>query len=88
MAKVYQASGKRKKAIARATLTQEGTGIIRINKIPVEMLTPMMARWRMKELLLLIKDDKLNTVNINIDAGRAFTALTKDLWGQLNKAVI
>ena len=67
MAKAYQASGKRKKAIARATLTQGGTGIIRINKIPIELLTPMMARWRIKELLLLIKDDKLTTVNINID---------------------
>lgn len=63
--KLIQTSGKRKKAIARATL-KEGTGMIRINSIPVNKITPELARMKIKELLIIVGEDKLNDVNIDV----------------------
>jgi small subunit ribosomal protein S9 len=63
--KVIQTSGKRKRAIARATLT-EGTGVIRINGVPVDKLTPELAKMKINELLIIADHQKLKTVNIDI----------------------
>ena len=63
--KVIQTSGKRKRAVARATL-KEGTGIIRINGVPVDKLTPELARMKINELLIIADHQKLSTVNIDI----------------------
>ena len=63
--KVIQTSGKRKRAIARATLNS-GTGIIRINGIPVDKLTPELAKMKINELLIIADHPKLSTVNIDI----------------------
>jgi small subunit ribosomal protein S9 len=70
--KIIQTSGKRKRAIARATV-KPGTGVIRINKIPVEKLTPELARMKIEELLIIVQDEKLKTVNIdvNVEGGGA-----------------
>jgi small subunit ribosomal protein S9 len=48
-------SGKRKTAIARATL-KTGKGRVRINNVPVEVLSPEVARTKILEPLLLSKD--------------------------------
>ncbi|MBI2658168.1 30S ribosomal protein S9 [Candidatus Woesearchaeota archaeon] len=45
-------SGKRKRAIARATL-KPGKGLIRINSIPIESVQPRMSRLKLEEPLIL-----------------------------------
>jgi len=52
--KVVNTSGKRKTAIARATV-QKGTGLVRINKVPVELFEPEIARWKILEPLMIAK---------------------------------
>ncbi len=53
--KIINQSGKRKKAIARATL-KPGTGKIYVNNKELELHTPKMARERIREPLVLAKD--------------------------------
>jgi small subunit ribosomal protein S9 len=53
--KIVNTSGKRKKALARASV-QAGKGRIRINKIPVEIYMPEIARHKIMEPLVLAKD--------------------------------
>ena len=61
--KIIHVSGKRKRAIARATL-KSGKGNIRTNKIPLEVFQPETARLKITEPLLLARDQ---TKNVNID---------------------
>lgn len=70
MAKIILTSGKRKTAIARATIT-DGKGRIRINKIPLEIYEPEFARLTIMEPLTLAGDkisEKLD-IKINIRGG-------------------
>ncbi|RJQ17624.1 30S ribosomal protein S9 [Candidatus Woesearchaeota archaeon] len=53
--KVTQASGTRKRAIARATLRQ-GTGKITINGVDLQNVTPEFVRLKIMEPLALAKD--------------------------------
>ena len=62
--KNIQASGKRKRAIARAVLSQ-GTGIVRVNKIPVHLINQKMFRLKLMEPLILAGDVALK-VNIDV----------------------
>ncbi len=48
-------SGKRKRAIARATLKQ-GTGLIRVNSIPIGLVEPKISRLKLSEPLILAGD--------------------------------
>ncbi|MFQ5761454.1 MAG: 30S ribosomal protein S9 [Candidatus Bathyarchaeia archaeon] len=48
-------SGRRKTAQARAVLRQ-GSGSVRINRIPLEVYTPEIARWKVEEPLTLASD--------------------------------
>ena len=48
-------SGKRKMAIARATLKQ-GSGLVRINSIPIDFIEPKMSRLKLREPLILAGD--------------------------------
>ena len=48
-------SGKRKTAIARAVV-KEGTGKVTINKIPLEIFSPELARLKIEEPLGLVPD--------------------------------
>ena len=64
--KVVNTSGKRKTAIARATV-KKGKGRVRINSIPLEILTPELARLRIQEPLI-IADKKADKVDIDINA--------------------
>lgn len=64
MVKVIHTSGKRKTAIARGTI-QEGTGKVRINRIPLELYSPELANLKLQEPLTLA-GDLANEVDINI----------------------
>src|SRR3989338_8727340 len=57
-------SGKRKRAIARATV-RPGSGVIRINRLLIENYGPEMSRLKLKEPLILA-GDIANKVDINI----------------------
>ena len=59
------ASGKRKRAVARATL-RAGTGRVRINSKLLELHEPEIARLRIKEPVLLAGEIG-NKVNIDIN---------------------
>ena len=63
-AKVVNTSGKRKTAVARATI-QEGNGKVRINKKPVEIHTPELAKDKIMEPLHLAAD-KVKKVDITV----------------------
>jgi small subunit ribosomal protein S9 len=63
--KIVNTSGKRKTAIARARV-QKGKGLIRINKKPVEIYEPEIARWKIFEPIKLA-EDYISKVNINVD---------------------
>jgi len=64
MSKIINASGKRKSAIARATL-KEGKGILKINGEPLDFYEPQLYRMKIKEPLLLA-GDVVNKVDIHI----------------------
>ncbi len=63
--KIVLTSGKRKNAIARATI-RPGKGRVRINKIPVELLNPEMVRKIVMEPLIMAKE-LANKVDIDVD---------------------
>ena len=91
--KVIHVSGKRKRAVARATL-KPGAGIVRINSKLLETVTPEIYKMRMKEPLVIAGDD-VNKINIDVSVkgggiasqadaarlaiARALVALNKDL---------
>ena len=62
---VVNESGKRKTAIARATI-KSGKGRVRINKIPVEIITPEVARSKIMEPLLL-SDEIWKSLDISVN---------------------
>ncbi|NYT04932.1 MAG: 30S ribosomal protein S9 [Methanomicrobiales archaeon] len=65
MVKVINTSGKRKTAIARATL-KEGAGRIRINSVPLEIYGTELIRMKISEPLLLLPDAQ-SGIDITID---------------------
>ncbi len=67
--KIVHASGKRKTAIARATL-REGSGRVKINNIALEQYSPRMHRLKLMEPLLIA--DKFSAkvdISINVMGG-------------------
>lgn len=65
-------SGKRKTAIARATV-RIGKGRIRINNVPLEIYEPKIARDKILEPLLLTDDKVWNQLDIKVTvAGGGF----------------
>ena len=64
MKKVIHTSGKRKTAIARGTV-KEGKGRVRINKRPIELYNPELARIKISEPLILA-GDMANEVDIDV----------------------
>ena len=62
--KVVTLSGKRKTAIARATV-RAGRGRVRINKVPLEIYEPEAARLKIMEVLLQADDDLLKKIDID-----------------------
>ncbi|MBU7017830.1 MAG: 30S ribosomal protein S9 [Theionarchaea archaeon] len=67
--KIVQSTGKRKEAIARAVF-KEGKGRIRINKTPLPLYKPEMARLKVLEPVVLAGDivDKVD-ITINVKGG-------------------
>ena len=67
--KIVNTSGKRKTAVARASV-QKGKGLIRINKKPVELYEPEIARWKILEPIKLAEKhiDKIN-IDVNVAGG-------------------
>ena len=72
MTKVVHVSGKRRKAIARATI-KPGKGIIRINSNLLEHHNPFFSKMKITEPLVIAGDDVVKKVNIQVDVrGRGF----------------
>ena len=67
--KVINTSGKRKTAIARASL-KEGTGELRINSLAIDVYQPKISRMKIREPLLLAGDiaNKLN-IKVRVSGG-------------------
>ena len=63
--KVVNTSGKRKTAVARATV-KKGNGLIRINKKPVEIYEPELARWKIFEPIK-IAEKYVDKIDIDVD---------------------
>ncbi len=63
--KAVTVSGKRKTAVARATI-RAGKGRVRVNNFPLEIFEPQIARSKIIEPLLQVEDDLLNQIDINI----------------------
>jgi small subunit ribosomal protein S9 len=90
---VILATGKRKTAIARATI-RKGNGQIRINRRPLEILEPELARLKIQEPLLMVGErwkgiDIAVTVNgggIMGQASAARTAVARGLLAWLKDA--
>ncbi len=66
MAKVIVSSGKRKTAIARATL-KKGKGRIRINGVPLEVLPNELSRVKIGEIFIIAGEDKRDSVDIKVN---------------------
>jgi len=65
MAKIINTSGKRKTAIARATL-KAGKGVIRINSVPLEQYGSETTRMKIAEPLLLVPNATTG-IDVTID---------------------
>lgn len=71
--KTISTSGKRKKSIARATLT-EGSGKITINKFDLELFGSEMTRLKVKEPIILAGDTiKKVDLDIKVSGGGSIT---------------
>ena len=62
--KIIHTSGKRKTAVARATL-KEGSGVVRIDGMLLDVYHPKLYRMKIREPLLLA-GDAANKVNITV----------------------
>lgn len=69
MVKIIHCSGKRKTAIARATL-RPGAGIVRLNGKLLEYYQPYMARMKIMEPLILAKETASQVdIDVNVKGG-------------------
>jgi small subunit ribosomal protein S9 len=62
---VTNTSGKKKTAIARATVT-DGQGRVRVNSQPVELVEPELSRLKMLEPFRIADDDLREAVDIDV----------------------
>ena len=63
--KVVTAAGKRKRAIARATI-RSGKGIVKVNNRILDFYEPKISRLKLREPLI-IAGDLINKVNISVN---------------------
>jgi len=91
---VTNTSGKKKTAVARATV-RDGEGRIRINSQPVELVEPELARLKMLEPFRIAGEDLRDSVDIDVtvngggfsgQADAVRTALARGLVQHLNDA--
>ena len=64
--KIIQSSGKRKSAIARAVLKYPARGQIKINNVPLDLYEPELQKERIKEVVEVADNEKLEKCEINI----------------------
>jgi small subunit ribosomal protein S9 len=64
--KIITTSGKRKMAVARATV-RKGEGRVRVNNVPLEIVTPELCRQKMQEPLILVGDEAAQRVDIDVN---------------------
>ncbi|AXR77944.1 30S ribosomal protein S9 [Natrarchaeobaculum sulfurireducens] len=62
---VTNTSGKKKTAVARATV-REGEGRVRINSKPVELVEPEMSRLKMLEPFRIVGEDLRSEMDIDV----------------------
>ncbi|WP_254530753.1 30S ribosomal protein S9 [Natrinema gelatinilyticum] len=62
---VTNTSGKKKTAVARATV-REGEGRVRINSQPVELVEPEMSRLKMLEPFRIVGEDLRDEMDIDV----------------------
>jgi small subunit ribosomal protein S9 len=62
---VTNTSGKKKTAVARATV-REGTGRVRIDSQPVELVEPELARLKMMEPFRIAPDELRDSVDVDV----------------------
>jgi small subunit ribosomal protein S9 len=91
---VTNTSGKKKTAVARATVS-DGAGRVRINSEPVELIDPEQAKLKMLEPFRIAEDDLRESVDIDVTvsgggfSGRADavrTAIARGLVEHTNDA--
>jgi len=91
---VTNTSGKKKTAVARATV-RDGSGKVRINSQPVELVEPELARLKMTEPFRIAEDELREGVDIDISvqgggfsgqADAARTAIARGLVQHTNDA--
>ena len=91
---VTNTSGKKKTAVARATV-REGEGRVRVNAQPVELTEPELAQLKMLEPFRLADDELREEVDIDVDvqgggvigqADAARTAIARGLVQHTNDA--
>ncbi len=76
--KVIVAVGKRKRAIAKATI-REGSGRVRINSIPLGLVSPRYKQIRVREPLVLAGELAKNVdIDVSVRGG--------GVWGQADAA--
>jgi small subunit ribosomal protein S9 len=64
--KIVTTSGKRKMAIARATV-RKGEGRVRVNDIPIEIVSPELARLKMQEPLVMVGPEISAKVDVDVN---------------------
>ncbi|WP_129113337.1 30S ribosomal protein S9 [Halegenticoccus tardaugens] len=91
---VTNTSGKKKTAVARATV-RDGEGRIRINSQPVELVEPELSRLKMLEPFRIAGDDLRDRIDVDVrvdgggfsgQADAARTAIARGLVQHLNDA--
>jgi small subunit ribosomal protein S9 len=65
MAKVIVSSGKRKTAIARVTI-KDGKGRIRINGVPLEVLSNELSRVKINEVFIIAGNEMRESLDIKV----------------------
>ena len=66
---IVLSTGKRKEAIARATV-RKGTGQVRINRTPLEIVEPELVRQKIQEPLLMVGERwKALDIEVQIEGG-------------------
>lgn len=70
--KVVNTSGKRKTAVARASAVK-GSGKVRVNKVPIEIVEPRLARLKMEEAIFIAgkKAEKLD-ISVTVAGGGVY----------------
>ncbi|MDD5502868.1 MAG: 30S ribosomal protein S9 [Candidatus Thermoplasmatota archaeon] len=85
--KQVSVSGKRKTAVARANAVK-GTGKIRVNKVPIEIVVPELARTKMMEPVV-IAGEKAAKMNIEVSvAGGGIMGQAEAVRAALANAIV